>query len=226
MLYASPAGHGSSGATWLHWHHSHIQSSTPSPLSRLPLGSTTPPPSAGACASGTPRPASCPPEANTSDGFSLAPSALGATAASACAISSPAPAPLPGASGAAPSPPAAVRWYAFRACASSSLMSGGPAVAASCAAFPACSPAVGLPMGPAPCIPCVGGVLGQGMRVHHMLVRTVMVMVMVKVDGVPGHSRRVMVMVKVDGELWHSRRVYVLVWEVMLHHGEPDGVMK
>ena len=21
-------------------------------------------------------------------------------------------------------------------------------------------------------------------------------------------------------------RVYVLVWEVMLHHGEPDGVMK
>ena len=40
------------------------------------------------------------------------------------------------------------------------------------------------------------------------------------------HSRRVMVMVKVDVELWHSRRVYVLVWEVMLHHGEPDGVMK
>ena len=52
--------------------------------------------------------------------------------------------------------------------------------------------------------------LGQGMRVHHMLVRTVMVMVVVKVDG----------------ELWHSRRVYVLVWEVMLHHGEPDGVVK
>ena len=68
--------------------------------------------------------------------------------------------------------------------------------------------------------------LGQGMRVNHMLVRTVMVMVMVKVDGVLWHSRRVMVMVKVDGELWHSRRVYVLVWEVMLHHGEPDGVMK
>ena len=68
--------------------------------------------------------------------------------------------------------------------------------------------------------------LGQGMRVHHMLVRTVMVMVTVKVDGVLWHSRRVMVMVKVDGELWHSRRVYVLVWEVMLHHGEPDGVMK
>ena len=68
--------------------------------------------------------------------------------------------------------------------------------------------------------------LGQGMRVLHMLVRTVMVMVMVKVDGVLWHSRRVMVMVKVDGELWHNRRVYVLVWEVMLHHGEPDGVMK
>ena len=68
--------------------------------------------------------------------------------------------------------------------------------------------------------------LGQGMRVLHMLVRTVMVMVMVKVDGVLWQSRRVMVMVKLDGELWHSRRVYVLVWEVMLHHGEPDGVMK
>ena len=67
--------------------------------------------------------------------------------------------------------------------------------------------------------------LGQGMRVHHMLVRTVMVMVMVKVDGVLWHSRRVLVMVKVDGELWHSRRVYVLVREVMLHHGEPNGVM-
>ena len=68
--------------------------------------------------------------------------------------------------------------------------------------------------------------LGQGTRVHHMLVRTVMVMVMVKVDGELWHSRRVMVMVRVDGELWHSRRVYVLVWEVMLHHGEPDGVVK
>ena len=68
--------------------------------------------------------------------------------------------------------------------------------------------------------------LGQGMRVPHMLVRTVMVMVMVKVDGVLWHSRQVMVMVKVDEELWHSRPVYVLVWEVMLHHGEPDGVMK
>ena len=54
----------------------------------------------------------------------------------------------------------------------------------------------------------------------------VMVMVMVKVDGVLWHSRQVMVMVKADRELWHSRRVYVLVWEVMLHHGEPDGVMK
>ena len=30
---------------------------------------------------------------------------------------------------------------------------------------------------------------GQGMRVLHMLVRTVMVMVMVKVDGVLWHSR-------------------------------------
>ena len=68
--------------------------------------------------------------------------------------------------------------------------------------------------------------LGQGMRVHHMLVRMVMVMVMVKVDGVLWHSRRVMVTVKVDRELWHSRRVYVSVYEVMLHHGEPDGVMK
>ena len=67
---------------------------------------------------------------------------------------------------------------------------------------------------------------GQGMRGVHMLVQTVMVMVMVKVDGVLWHSCRVMVMVKVDGELWHSRQVYVLVWEVMLHHGEPDGVMK
>ena len=68
--------------------------------------------------------------------------------------------------------------------------------------------------------------LGQGMRVLHMLVRTVMVMVMVKVDGVLWHSRYVMVMVRVDGELWHSRWVYFLVREVMLHHGEPDGVMK
>ena len=68
--------------------------------------------------------------------------------------------------------------------------------------------------------------LGQRMRVHHMLVRMVMVMVMVKVDGVLWHSCCVMVMVKMDGELWHSRQVYVLVWEVMLHHGEPDGVMK
>ena len=58
--------------------------------------------------------------------------------------------------------------------------------------------------------------LGQGTRVLHMLVRTVMVMVMVKVDGVLWHSRQGMVMMKVDAE----------VWEVMLHHGEPDGVMK
>ena len=102
-------------------------------------------------------PASCPPGATTSDGFSLAPSALGATAASACAISSPASAPLPGPFGAAPSLPAAVRRYASRACASSSLMSHGPATAASCAASPACSPAVGLPTGAAPCIPRVAG---------------------------------------------------------------------
>ena len=68
--------------------------------------------------------------------------------------------------------------------------------------------------------------LGQEMRVLHVLLRTVMVMVMVKVDGVLWHSPQVMVMVKVDGELWHSRWVYVLVWEVMLHHGEPNGVVK
>ena len=40
------------------------------------------------------------------------------------------------------------------------------------------------------------------------------------------HSRQLVVMVKMDGGLWHSCRVYVLVREVMLHHGEPDGVMK
>ena len=68
--------------------------------------------------------------------------------------------------------------------------------------------------------------LGQGMRVLHMLVRTVMVTVVVKVDGVLWHSRREMVMVKVNGGLWHNRRLYLLVWEVMLHHGEPDGLMK
>ena len=50
----------------------------------------------------------------------------------------------------------------------------------------------------------------QGMWVCHMLVVMVMVMVMVMVDG----------------ELWHSSRVYVLVWEVMLHHGEPEGRWK
>ena len=54
--------------------------------------------------------------------------------------------------------------------------------------------------------------LGQGMRVHHMLVLKAMV--------------GMMVMGMVDGELWHSRRVYVLVWEVMLHNGEPDEVVK
>ena len=36
----------------------------------------------------------------------------------------------------------------------------------------------------------------------------------------------VMVMVMVDGELWQSSRVYVLVREVMLHHGEPEGVVE
>ena len=54
--------------------------------------------------------------------------------------------------------------------------------------------------------------LGQGMRVHHKLVRKVKV--------------GVVVMVKVDRELWHSSREYVLVWDVMLHHGEHDGVVK
>ena len=54
--------------------------------------------------------------------------------------------------------------------------------------------------------------LVQGMWVCHMLVRKAMVVVMV--------------MVMVDRELWQSSRVYVLVWEVMLHHGEPDGVVE
>ena len=40
------------------------------------------------------------------------------------------------------------------------------------------------------------------------------------------HSRQLVVMVKMDGGRWHSCRVYMLVWEVMLHHVEPDGVMK
>ena len=48
--------------------------------------------------------------------------------------------------------------------------------------------------------------LMQGMWVCHMLVW--------------------MVTVVVDGELWQRSRVYVLVWEVMLHHGEPDGMVK
>ena len=52
----------------------------------------------------------------------------------------------------------------------------------------------------------------QGMWVSHMLVWMVVVVVIV--------------MVMVDGELWHSSRVHVLVWEVMLHHGEPDGVVE
>ena len=54
--------------------------------------------------------------------------------------------------------------------------------------------------------------LVQRMRVRHMLVRKAMV--------------GVMVMVTVDRELWQSSRVYVLMWEVMLHHGEPDGVVE
>ena len=54
----------------------------------------------------------------------------------------------------------------------------------------------------------------QGMRVHHMLVWVVMVVVMV------------MVMVMEDGKPWQSCRMHVLVWEVMLHHGEPDGVVE
>ena len=52
----------------------------------------------------------------------------------------------------------------------------------------------------------------HGTWVCHMLVWMVMVVVMV--------------MVMVDGELWQSSRVYLLVWEVMLHHGEPDGVVE
>ena len=54
--------------------------------------------------------------------------------------------------------------------------------------------------------------LVQGLRVRHMLVRNAMV--------------GVMVMVMVHRELWQSSRVYPLVWEVMLHHGEPDGVVE
>ena len=52
----------------------------------------------------------------------------------------------------------------------------------------------------------------QGMWVCHMLVRMAMVVVMV--------------MVILDGEPWQSSRVYVFVWEVMVHHGEPDGVVE
>ena len=68
--------------------------------------------------------------------------------------------------------------------------------------------------------------LGQGMRVLHMPVRMVMMMVTVLVDRVLWHSRQLVVKVKMDWGLRHSCRVYVLVWEVMLHLGEPDGVMK
>ena len=52
--------------------------------------------------------------------------------------------------------------------------------------------------------------LSQGMWLCHMLVCMVMVMLMVVVDG----------------ELWRSSWVYVLVWEVMLHHGKPQGVVR
>ena len=48
--------------------------------------------------------------------------------------------------------------------------------------------------------------------VRHMLVWMVMVVVMV--------------MVMEDGERWQNCLVHVLVWEVMLHHGEPDGVVE
>ena len=50
----------------------------------------------------------------------------------------------------------------------------------------------------------------QGMWMCHMLAWMVMVMVMVVVHG----------------ELWQSGRVYLLVWEVMLHQGEPQGVVE
>ena len=50
----------------------------------------------------------------------------------------------------------------------------------------------------------------RGMWLCHMLVWMVMVIVMVMVDG----------------ELLQSSRVYVLVSEVMLHHGEPEGVVE
>ena len=35
-----------------------------------------------------------------------------------------------------------------------------------------------------------------------------------------------MVMVMVDGEVWQSGQVYLLVWEVMLHQGESQGVVE
>ena len=35
-----------------------------------------------------------------------------------------------------------------------------------------------------------------------------------------------MVMVMMDVELRHSSRVYVVVREMMLHHGEPQGVVE
>ena len=35
-----------------------------------------------------------------------------------------------------------------------------------------------------------------------------------------------MVMVVMDVELRHSSRAYVVVWEMVLHHGEPQGVVQ
>ena len=40
------------------------------------------------------------------------------------------------------------------------------------------------------------------------------------------HTLLCMVMVMMDAELWQSSRVYVLVWEMMLHQGEPEGVVE
>ena len=40
------------------------------------------------------------------------------------------------------------------------------------------------------------------------------------------HMLVCMVMVMMDGELWQSSRVYVLVWEMLLHQGEPEGVVE
>ena len=40
------------------------------------------------------------------------------------------------------------------------------------------------------------------------------------------HMLVCMVMVMMDAELWQSSRVYVLVWEMMPHQGEPQGVVE